>query len=485
MFLHTFRLLFLRTRLLATVALLLAAANLLLPLLLSSSTPDTDPLALFLTYSSGLTRFLLTLFALWASCAALPQEAELHTLPLLLTRPVSRLRIWLGKWLAVVAACALLLLIAALAASFSAVRVARRAPAPSPLLPYAYAPVAPIPPDTSDAETALLARHRAAHGLPPDAPLPPRVLKNAHALAQSDAFTLPPDAALTLRFPPLPAPLPAAPHLLLAYRCDPAAPGAYPFRAHFDLADSAALSAPPLITLSADAPSGRPYALPMPLPDAPLPGSPLDLTIRQLPPPAAADSDADAPIAFYFDPDDGLALRVPVSTFAANVAKYLLATVVRLALLAAIGTTLGTLFSLPVAAFLSLALITLLQCSATLNEAAAADKSTFLSTLAETPSRAPAEEPPDAPTAPGHDHSHTSASLPRPIALAIYAAYRTTSLLLRPFLSDDTPALFLSATHIPPPALLRTLLTDLLAIPALLAILSALVLRRREWEVPA
>ncbi len=188
MFLHTFRLLFLRTRLLATVALLLAAANLLLPLLLSSSTPDTDPLALFLTYSSGLTRFLLTLFALWASCAALPQEAELHTLPLLLTRPVSRLRIWLGKWLAVVAACALLLLIAALAASFSAVRVARRAPAPSPLLPYAYAPVAPIPPDTSDAETALLARHRAAHGLPPDAPLPPRVLKNAHALAQSFAI---------------------------------------------------------------------------------------------------------------------------------------------------------------------------------------------------------------------------------------------------------------------------------------------------------
>ena len=485
MFLHTFRLLFLRTRLLVTVAVLVVAANLLLPLLLDASpTPGADPLQLYLTYATGLTRLLLTLFALWASCAAIPQEAELHTLPLLLVRPLPRLRIWLGKWLAVVAASALLLLLAAASVALAGTHVVRRAAVPSsPLLPYAYTPVAPLPPDTAAAETALLARHRARSGLPPDAPLPPKILKNARELALSDAFTLAPSAPLSLRFPPLPAPLPDASTLLLAYRCDPAAPGAYLFHASATL-DFPDAPGAPSVAATADAPSATPDVRPFPLPDAartvPADASAPALTLSLLPP-ASADTPA---IAFFFDPADGLRLRVPTSTFVRNALKLLLALLARVALLAAIGTTLGTLFSLPVAAFLSLALLVLLQCSATLNDAARVDRDTFLSSLASVTA------------ASGHDHDHADAAPPADadadasasssfLALSVYYAYRATTLLLHPFLADNTPDLFLSATQIPSPALLRALATDLLLVPLLLALLSALVLRRREWEPPA
>lgn len=481
MFAHTFRLLFLRTRLLAVAGAVLVAANLLLPLLLSATpAPDADPLQLYLTYSSALDTFLLTLFALWASCAALPQEAELHTLPLLLTRPISRLRIWLGKWLAVLAALAILLALAAASATAAGASVHRRSQTPSPLLPYAYESVAPVLPDTSATEALLLARHRAHNKLLPDAPLPPRIVQNAHDVALADAFTLPVgDAPLLVDFPPLPDPLPSATDLLLVYRCDPALPGAYPFHASF-LLERPSL---PATALDVHAPSGRPDLLRFPLdpdPAPPLPDAAPEkprLRIRQIP---ADNADADPdPVAFCFDPADGLSLRIPVSTFAANLAKYLLALFARLALLAAIGTSLGTLFSLPVAAFLSVALVVLLQCSATLSDGAHADRETFLHALSVVTDHAPAD--PD-----GHDHSaHASAhSLPRPVALAIYYAYRATYALLAPLIADDAPDRFLAADRIPAAPLARAAAVDLLLAPGLLALLSAAALRRREWMPP-
>ena len=152
---------------------------------------------------------------------------------------------------------------------------------------------------------------------------------------------------------------------------------------------------------------------------------------------------------------------------------------VRLALFAASGVTFGTLFSMPVATFLSLVLILLLQLSGFISAAAQVDRATFVANVA--PFGA-ASRSPDADTAATVSEPSFAA---RAAATALFYAYRGTYLTLRPLLEDRTLDALSTGTHIPPRDLLRNFLQQGVVLPLLLALLSTAVLRRREWALPA
>jgi hypothetical protein len=180
----------------------------------------------------------------------------------------------------------------------------------------------------------------------------------------------------------------------------------------------------------------------------------------------------------FFDPADGLVLRRPAGTFAGNYLRALAQLYLRLALFAAIGVTLGTLFSMPVATFLTLVLILILQLSGFVSAAAQVDRETFVANVApfgaDAHSHGDGRDPVAIPPSP----------LARGTATALYYAYRGTYLALRPLLDDRTLDDLSTGTHLPPAALLRNTLQQGLLLPLLLALLSTAVLQNANGPSP-
>ena len=183
---------------------------------------------------------------------------------------------------------------------------------------------------------------------------------------------------------------------------------------------------------------------------------------------------APANSTLFFEPAAGLTLRTPVGAFAGNYLRALALLFLRLALFAAIGVTLGTLFSLPVASFLALVLILVLQLSSFVSSAAQTDRATFVANVAQF----------------GGGHAHDDSAPPAPSLLArgvanvLYVTYRGTWYALRPLLDDHTLDQLATGTHLPPRHVLRALLVQGLGLPALLALIATAVLKTREWALP-
>lgn len=468
-----------RSRVVLVLFGLLFAAAGLLPLTIRSDGTPEGLIRIHLAYTLGLATFLLALASLWAGCAAVSQESDDKTLQLLLVKPVPRLRIWLGKWLALLVLNTLLLaLVGGLAAltlrhqlrhgDFTPAALGSARLTTLAALETFHAPL----PDVSAAVRAEFEDLRARRALPPDVSEKAALdaLRRAH-LAR--LYSIPPGQSRTWTFalppcPPEPEPairigVPAEirdPRIVLVqFKCDSSIPGAAEISATVEL-QAGALNT--LAEVRA------------------MPGTVQNLVFRAFP----ADA-RTAAVTFhnrggheatlFFDPAAGLVLRRSAGSFAGNYLRALAALYLRLALFAAIGVTLGTLFSMPVASFLALVLVLILQLSGFISAAAQVDRETFVAQVA--------------PFGAGHVHGDAGPVPPSPAARAaatvLYYAYRGTWLALRPLLADRTLDDLSAGAFLPPRALARNLLQQGLLLPGLLACLAAAVLRCREWALPA
>ena len=101
-----------RFKIVALLAVFLVLAVSALPLLLKDDGTARGFVQILLTYSLGLTVTTLALSTLWLSCSLLARDIEDCRIQMLVVKPVSRWKIWLGKWLGVMTINALLLAIA-------------------------------------------------------------------------------------------------------------------------------------------------------------------------------------------------------------------------------------------------------------------------------------------------------------------------------------------------------------------------------------
>jgi hypothetical protein len=101
----------LRFRLFLVIAVLLLAAVVGLPILIKDDGTARGFTQILLTYTLSTITGLLGLSTLWLSCGTLARDIEECQMQVVATKPVARWQIWLGKWLGIVSLNAALLAI--------------------------------------------------------------------------------------------------------------------------------------------------------------------------------------------------------------------------------------------------------------------------------------------------------------------------------------------------------------------------------------
>ena len=96
-----------RIVLLLMVPLLFAAIG--IPMLVKGDQTVAAIVQVMLSYSLGFALAVLSITTLWSGCAAVSAEIEEKQIHLLVTKPVGKLQIWLGKWIALLILNAVLL----------------------------------------------------------------------------------------------------------------------------------------------------------------------------------------------------------------------------------------------------------------------------------------------------------------------------------------------------------------------------------------
>lgn len=462
-----------RSRVILVLVALILAAAFLLPLGIRHDGTPAGLIRLHLTYTLGIAGFLLGLASLWGGCAAISQEADDKTLHLLLVKPVPRHRIWLGKWLAILLINAILLLLVATTAILTLrAKLQRESFDPAALAEARHSSLAaletfrePLPDVEADirAELESLRTRR----LLPDHLTEAAILDALRRAHLARLYSIGPGESRTWSFS-LPRGSQRAPDVLLVqFRCDASMPGAIHMQARMNLRINGETLARDITVMPSTVQTVLFSGLP--------PGERLSLEFV---------NHGTHQASLFFDPADGLVLRRARGTFAGNYVRAILQLYLRLALFAAIGTTLGTLFSMPVAVFLTLVLVLVLQLSGFVSAAAQLDRETFVENVARfgagghSHDHAHGEE----------DHAHASpppALAARATATALFAVYRVTWLALRPLIEHRAIEDLASATRIPPRNLYRDSLQQGLIFPAILALLSTAVLKKREWALPS
>src|SRR5947207_588609 len=91
----------LRFRLFLTIAALLLASVIGLPILIEDDGTARGFTQILLTYTLSVITALLGISTLWLSCGTLARDIEECQMQMVAVKPVSRWQIWLGKWLGI------------------------------------------------------------------------------------------------------------------------------------------------------------------------------------------------------------------------------------------------------------------------------------------------------------------------------------------------------------------------------------------------
>jgi ABC-type Na+ efflux pump permease subunit len=295
-----------------------------LPALVQGDGTPVGRLRILLEYALAAVVGLLSAATLWAGCATMASELQDRRLFVVLSKPVHRGEIWIGKWLGIVLLDAAALLAAGLIIT-TIVAVTRTAHPSSP-----------------EIAALLAARHTVLPQFPGNTPRPDA---DAARAPLPDACAVLPGDSLDMVFPMAGAP-PTGP-MELRVRLG-----------------SSRLERVPSASLWMLGPAGAPVAV---LGLTNYPGLPVALSV-----PAAACGRDGVPIRFtnekgadpatvIIDPrGGGLELLIPGGGFTANLLRGLAVVLARLAFLAALGVTAGSLLSLPVAVFMAVFVLVLL-----------------------------------------------------------------------------------------------------------------------------
>ncbi|MCH2176783.1 MAG: hypothetical protein MK193_13760 [Lentisphaeria bacterium] len=108
-----------RSRVAHILLFFIAFVMFVLPLTISGDGTAEGLLKISLTYSLGATGILLSIVALWLGTMNISEDIENHNLHMISVKPVSRLKIWFGKWLGINIFLLIILILAAISIYFT------------------------------------------------------------------------------------------------------------------------------------------------------------------------------------------------------------------------------------------------------------------------------------------------------------------------------------------------------------------------------
>ena len=344
-----------RSRIVITLFAILLMVIIGLPLTVKSDGTLAGQVRLLIGYTLGLVSFILSLATLWAGCGAVSLEIQERQIHLVVTKPVHRMQIWLGKWVGLLMLNAMLLAFSG-AVVYGLLRWTTR---PAKLTAEQRAELrentliactvqTPQPIHVEDEVRKELDSLRAAKTLPPDVP-ESEVAKTLRQKLLLQAYSVSPGGARQWTFP-APPKIPADPPLLFRFRFSSSSfgaeyvPGRWTVRresggARFQVTQTNTSGNASVFKAPATAATGSGRLL------------------------VDYENLSASPVVVSFDPDHGLELYSYAGSFEANFARALLAILCRLAFFAALGVTAGSLFSMPVASFVAICALAMMQIS--------------------------------------------------------------------------------------------------------------------------
>lgn len=352
-----------RSRVVWLLLAMLGAALVGLPLTIRGDGTVAGQVQILLGYTLGFAQAMLALATLWAGCAAVSGEIEGRQMELLLSKPVTRTQVWLGKWLGLTMMNFLLLAFCGVVTWLFLqwqIRPARVSPAEQQRLRdevlVARRQIFPDVPATEAAARHIYALRQQAGRTDPRMS-PEQALREIRQALLNTSFTIPAGESRRWLFT-FPRPVAPAGALALAFRFDTSLLGAGDVRGEWRL-DAPGTTQRLVVARTAE--GGRFDALRFPA--ALLQGGRrLRVEFR---------NDETRPVTAFLSPRNGLRVLAPEGSFAMNYLRTLLVAFIELVLLAALGITAGCLFSMPVASFTALGLLVLLLSGDVLHTAAA------------------------------------------------------------------------------------------------------------------
>jgi hypothetical protein len=330
-----------RSRLLVALTALLLLGLCSLPALIQGDGSLPDRIEIVIRYAIGFAAAVLALTTLWTACGGIAREIEDRRLYLVVSKPVHRYEIWLGKWVAIMGLNAALLALTGLllagmlawALRPSAAEARERQQVSGQLLTARVE--TPARPPRTDFES--LVRRRAeslacSNGAPSGTDIADAIERVRREMTRR-AFSVVPSGSTTLAFTPPPGRLPEQP-LTIAFKPESSRPnrGCFVVKWLFGGAPDGVQT-----TNYPGVPWRQTIA-----PGAVPPGATLTVTLVRQP--------DENPGALLLAPDGSPpSLLVATGTFGPNLIRALTILWCRLAFLAALGLSAGCLLSMPVA----------------------------------------------------------------------------------------------------------------------------------------
>jgi len=351
-----------RERVALSMLVLLALVLLLLPAGLETDGTIQGALRMHIRYSLGFSTFLLAAMTIWVSCASIAGDISSKRLQMVLTKPVHRTEIWWGKWLAVVTLVSCLALICG-AVTYLRIQTMIQtsdlsAEARQVVFSQQVTSRRPVDPVTVDLtpEAEELARQQILNGaIPENVPMEVvipemerflKVTNNAASAGESVSWTF-----------ELDAPLQEGETFQLAYDYDGAAMGVtlVPGAWRIDVDGKEGVR----IFETNETPYGE-KVIPVEVGTALAGAQYLTLTY---------ENRSESSGRVFFKPHQGVRLYFTTGGFLLNLVRALILICGLLSLLAAIGVSAGSIFSLPVACYVSAVVLLLQAFSGTVEEA--------------------------------------------------------------------------------------------------------------------
>lgn len=440
-----------RSRVVALLLTILLIGVIAIPLTVKSDGTLTGYIQILVRYTLGFSTAVLMLATVWAGCAAVAVEIQRKQIQLLATKPISPAQLWLGKWLGlVILNCAALAVCAT--TTYGLLRWSTRADRLSVAdrqqlaaeIIVARARVDPQPFEVDRIVRARFNELQTRGELPTNVP-PATVIKALHDAAVIEAQTVPPGGKLAWRFE-LPAAAEAERAFQLRFKLSSSYLGLLTIRGHWSIQREHA-GQPYEVTQ--EHPSSGQYSLTVP-------GTALQGTGALL---VEYGNVSNTPVTLIFGPEAGLTLLVPVGGWLPNFARAILISACLLALIAALGVTAGSLFSMPVAAFVVFQVLVIFS-TAGMIHALATRETSFAEVL------------------PGH------LAPTGWLDQAMLWFYRALEVLMMPLQNHDPLAMVATGEWIPWSDVAWTVAKQLIVSSGCLMLLAVASLRRRELALP-
>ncbi len=438
-----------RSRMVACLIFVLAAVITLIPLTIKGDGTIAGFVQVLLSYTLGLTVIVLSMTTFWAGSASVSSEINDKTIQMVGTKPVSTWQLWLGKWIGLNMMNLALLMFAGcityvlLHWHLQPSRLTQEQYQDSRQLLMARSVIEPHKPDIESIAKARLQDRLSRQPLPGGVSSE-QALRDLRQQVKIDENTIRPGTSKEWTFGMVEA-TGDTPELTIQYRFTSSMIDQDAVKGRWLVGTR---TKPDMVTIEK---SGVPRAInQFRIPYNPVwKSQPLILTYIDV-------NTEEATL--LIDLDQGLVLMSPRGSFNINFVYALCTMAGQLSFFAALGVTAGCLFSLPVAAFVSMFLLLLVQLGSYIQGMA-------LNEIIWT----------------ADPNGHESMGL---ATVAILLVFKTMAVVLAPLIQDNALNQLASGILIDAPQVMRSLFLQGIAYALLLGLFASYVMNRRELALP-